>query len=350
MTTYTPSLRLAEMTPGDPAVRNAWGTVLDQTIAAVESAITGMTPIAIGGLSTYTLTVANNVPDQSRQQVYRFTGALTGVCTVTMPAVPKVGYVSNETTGNQSVVLTTGSGAALSVSPGAYVYYFCDGTNVTSPVTFGAVQIGAGMDFWGTTAPPRWLFPYGQAISRTTYAALFAVLGTTYGAGDGSTTFNLPDKRGRSSIGKDDMGGAAASRVTAAVSGVNGTTLGAAGGNQAMQTHNHGITDPGHVHGVTDPSHTHGVTDPGHVHAQNGMTFQTGTIKTFDTNISAGSQHNMGDNTTYSSATGVSVNAAYTGVGVASHVTGVSVQNSGAGGSQNLPPGIVCNYIIFAGV
>jgi microcystin-dependent protein len=341
------------MTPGDPAVRNAWGTVLDQTIAAVESAITGMTPIAIGGLSTYTLTVANNVPDQSRQQVYRFTGALTGVCTVTMPAVAKVGYVSNETTGNQSVVLTTGSGAALSVPPGAYIYYFCDGTNVTSPVTFGSVQIGAGMDFWGTTAPARWLFPYGQAISRTTYAALFAVLGTTYGAGDGSTTFNLPDKRGRSSISKDDMGGAAASRVTAAVSGVNGTTLGAAGGNQAMQTHNHGITDPGHVHGVTDPSHTHGVTDPGHVHvsgepvARNFNPVAQGWV------IPASGPGFIDPNnhdTSQSAATGISVNGAYTGVGVASHVTGVSVQNNGAGGSQNLPPGIVCNYIIFAGV
>jgi microcystin-dependent protein len=55
----------------------------------------------------------------------------------------------------------------------------------------------------------------GQAVSRTTYAALFAVVGTTYGAGDGSTTFNLPDLRGRFPLGKDDMGGSSANRVTA---------------------------------------------------------------------------------------------------------------------------------------
>lgn len=52
--------------------------------------------------------------------------------------------------------------------------------------------------FAGTSAPDGWLFCDGSAVSRTTYAALFAAIGTTYGAGDGSTTFNLPDYRGRS--------------------------------------------------------------------------------------------------------------------------------------------------------
>jgi len=52
--------------------------------------------------------------------------------------------------------------------------------------------------FWPTSTPPTgWLVRDGSAISRTSYAALFAVLGTAYGVGDGSTTFNLPDDRGR---------------------------------------------------------------------------------------------------------------------------------------------------------
>jgi microcystin-dependent protein len=52
------------------------------------------------------------------------------------------------------------------------------------------------MPFAMSTAPSGWLVANGSAVSRTTYAALFAAIGTTYGAGDGSTTFTLPDLRG----------------------------------------------------------------------------------------------------------------------------------------------------------
>jgi microcystin-dependent protein len=59
------------------------------------------------------------------------------------------------------------------------------------------------LDYWGTTTPnSSFAFPTGQAISRTTYAALFALIGATYGVGDGTTTFNLPDKTGRVSAMK----------------------------------------------------------------------------------------------------------------------------------------------------
>lgn len=54
-------------------------------------------------------------------------------------------------------------------------------------------KVGTVKAFGGSTAPDGWLFCDGSQISRTTYAALFAVIGTTYGAGDGSTTFNLPN-------------------------------------------------------------------------------------------------------------------------------------------------------------
>jgi microcystin-dependent protein len=72
------------------------------------------------------------------------------------------------------------------------------------------------MVIWPTDTPPiYWLLCYGQAIDRTTYAALFNVIGTTYGNGNGSTTFNIPDMRGRFALGQDDMGGSSANRVTA---------------------------------------------------------------------------------------------------------------------------------------
>jgi microcystin-dependent protein len=69
--------------------------------------------------------------------------------------------------------------------------------------------------YGGAAAPTGWLLCDGAAISRATYAALFAVVGTVFGAGDGSTTFNILDLRGRLALGKDNMGGSSANRVTA---------------------------------------------------------------------------------------------------------------------------------------
>jgi microcystin-dependent protein len=92
------------------------------------------------------------------------------------------------------------------------------------------IPLGAGLDYWGPTTPnSSFVFPTGQAISRTTYAALFSLFGTTYGGGDGSTTFNLPDKAGRVSAMKE----AAATRLTASYFGGNSTNLGAAGGGES---------------------------------------------------------------------------------------------------------------------
>lgn len=84
-----------------------------------------------------------------------------------------------------------------------------------------ATPVGSGMDYYGTEAPLNYMFADGRELSRTEYAELFKIIGTTYGAGDGSTTFNLPDKRTRVTVMKD-----------------NGTfnTLGKTGG---AETHQH---------------------------------------------------------------------------------------------------------------
>lgn len=110
----------------------------------------------------------------------------------------------------------------------------------------GLAPTGVVLPFAGSAAPTGWLLCFGQAVSRTTFADLFTAIGTTHGTGNGSTTFNLPDMRGRVAAGEDDMGGTAANRLTTAGSGVNGLVLGAAGG---AQTHTLTTAQiPSHAH------------------------------------------------------------------------------------------------------
>ena len=89
--------------------------------------------------------------------------------------------------------------------------------DVGAPLPVGAVILWVA----GGTPPAGWLEADGSAISRTTYAELFALIGTTYGTGDGSTTFNLPDARGRTAIGAG-QGSGLTNRALAAKGGEEG--------------------------------------------------------------------------------------------------------------------------------
>lgn len=112
----------------------------------------------------------------------------------------------------------------------------------------GGVPEGAVIPYAGAAAPSGWLLCDGSAVSRATYAALFAAIGTTYGAGDGTTTFNLPDLRGRMAVGKgsnasvndlgDSEGAAEANRRpqhkhTVAQTGTGAATVVSPGGSSA---------------------------------------------------------------------------------------------------------------------
>jgi microcystin-dependent protein len=89
---------------------------------------------------------------------------------------------------------------------------FSDASTMASASS--GIPAGILAPFAGSTAPDGWLLCDGSAVSRTTYSSLFAVVAATYGAGDGSTTFGLPDLRGRMALGLDNMGGTSAGRVT----------------------------------------------------------------------------------------------------------------------------------------
>jgi microcystin-dependent protein len=180
----------------------------------------------------------------------------------------------------------------------------------TGSVWVGVTPSGTTQSFAGSTEPPGWLFCFGQSLNGTTspeYADLFAAIGTTYG-GSGVTAFSLPDLRGRTPFGKDNMGGTAASRVTNAASSITGTTLGANGGAQ-----------------------THTLTV-----AQLAAHGHSGSITTSAIGESAGMYHrwNAGD---LGRGDSTGSNGQF----------GISVGNNGSNQAhQNMPPTIILNYII----
>jgi microcystin-dependent protein len=207
--------------------------------------------------------------------------------------------------------------------------------------------IGQVADFAGSTAPAGWVLCFGQAVSRTTYAALFSVIGTAFGIGDGATTFNLPDCQGRVTAGKDNMSGASANRLTNQSGGLDGDVLGATGG---VETHT--LTTAQLP--VVTPAGSVGITDPEHFHYE----FNTDSV------VSAGSDLS---NTTFAVTDGQTnglPDYAYRIKGTAttptigkseSKATGITANFTGTSfGSgnahNNVQPTIVFNKIIFAGV
>ena len=163
------------------------------------------------------------------------------------------------------------------------------------------------------TIPAKYLLCNGQAISRATYAELFALLNDFYGAGNGTTTFNLPDYRTRVLIGA----GVLPSTTAVSVGGTLGEEKHALV-TAELATHNHGVTDPGHTHPPVAPAtvfvgrHGGGATD--WVRATAGATFDQ---------------------------------AAATG----SNTTGISTQDAGSGTAHNnIQPSAGVNWLIYAGV
>ncbi len=205
------------------------------------------------------------------------------------------GDISDLAFGDTAAAEQTASG--LEFAPAAHVHGM-----PANPFPTGAV-----VPYAGTSAPTGFLLCDGSAVSRTTYADLFTVCSTTYGAGDGSTTFNLPDLRQRFVLGKAASG--------------TGNALGAAGGSI---DHTHSYSQVvNHTHAVT-------ITDPGHQHGMAEGTTDGAGIFADRSNAAAAAAM-----VTDSATTGITASTANPAGGVASGTTG----------STN-PPFIALNFII----
>ena len=214
-------------------------------------------------------------------------------------------------------------------------------------------QVPAGIvsAFAGVTAPAGWLMCYGQAVSRTEYSALFTALSTTYGAGDGSTTFNIPDLRGRAIAGIDNMGGSDAGRLSTA------NTLGTATGTETVTLASTEI--PAHSHPNTLTGTTTFASD-GHTHAGQGSLGAaigaTGGNPSAIGYVAGTASGGPGTSTYTVIGTNVGAQAfnhytpvyGSTAANSASASVGISnANNTGGGGAHsNMQPTIVLNYII----
>lgn len=294
-----------------------WDVPVNGDFTAIDGMFGGITTIALSAATTILLTVpaTGSVspvagPNQSQNAVIKFSGTLSGNAVIQF-TLPGFYIVHNQcTVGGFFVQLQpaagTGSGNAVGAPPGRKIHVVYDGTsmdyvNMDDPGTLQDQAVATTPAWMNACTVTPWLICDGTVYNVSSYPQLGAYLGSTFG-GNGASTFGVPDMRARYRIPLDNQGTqGAAGRVTAAISGINGTTWGASGGSQNFQAHVHTstITDPGHSHTVPVGSSA-GASGGGLVAANN--TIPTGVATT---NIS------------------------------------VAVNTSGVGASGNIPPGLV---------
>lgn len=191
-------------------------------------------------------------------------------------------------------------------------------TGPTGAIGPGGLPTGGIVDFAGGTAPSGFLLCDGSAVSRTTYSALFGVISTTFGTGDGSTTFNVPDLRSKIAVGAG-QGTGLTNRVLAATGGEENHAL-AVG---ELAAHNHTI-DP-HNHGINDPQHLH-------TSCYAGSNVRNDAAQTTVMAVASGSY---------------CFNTNSVGTGVTTQNATANCENTGSGtGHNTMPPFIVLNKII----
>ena len=288
-------------------------TILDDTTAAAVRTTIGAVSSALD-YSTITGNTTLAAADFGAGKVRE----ITATAIITLPASAGVSagqtiLLKSMTTGDVTVVRAgadTVDGQTSYRVPSYAVVEVCR-SSVAASFTLTRrpdVRVGDVLTGGYTASPEERLLGYGQPISRTTYAGLFAVYGVTHGSTDGAT-FRVPDIRGRGVFGRDDMGGSAASRITTGSSGagIAAATLGAVGGSQYTGAHGHTVTDPTHSHGVDGDT----------------ITGAAGGFK-------AWSSGGPNDFSTFAAGTGITIGST----------------SGGAGDAQNMPPAIILDLYV----
>lgn len=203
-----------------------------------------------------------------------------------------------------------------------------DGSHRAPSEVTNYVPSGGILPYAGSTAPTHWLICDGSQVNRVAYARLFGVIGVTYGVGDGSTTFNLPDLRGKFLLSKSASG--TGSTLAATGGALDHTHSGGshthAAGTLAVDSHTH--STPAHAHTVSgttaaEASHTHSYSGT----TSGGTDLGAPTVSQYDTGSTTNHSH------TYSGTTGAGSSHTHA-------VGSLAADSGGSGTSGSTAPGL----------
>ena len=282
-----------------------WGTSLNNNFTYIDQLFGSVVTKSVTSVSG-NLTITSS---DTQYGIIRLSGSLTANVNLLLPtasAVYTIEALPSSITGSSVITASMASGAVIGIPPGVSIQIFTDGSNTKY---YNPPLPGTYWDYAGSATPgwitactnAPWLACDGSAVSRSTYSYLFNAIGTTFGTGDGSTTFNLPDTRNRARVSVMSSG----ARLTSAVSGIDGTVVGS-GGSTVESTTLSTSQIPAH-------SHTASVTDPGHTHSVP----SGGQIASTTVGGGGGNVTFTQPQTTGSSTTGISVSIANAGGGTA---------------------------------
>lgn len=267
--------------------------------------------------------------------IFKATAASTGAVTVNVDGGGALALLTND--GAQAL-------GAGDITLNMLVMMVWDGANwrCLNATARSLIPVGTILFVADTALTTQgWIPCDGRNVSRASYPRLrdrWQAINFPFGIGNGSTTMGVPDLRGRALFGRDNLGGTLAGRLNAVAwanfLSASATQIGAVGGDQHLQAHGHGYTDPGHLHGVW----MNGAGD--HQHLLNWGSFNDGG--------GTGRQAFMpfiGGDTAGTQNAGTHAHDA----GTYSNGIGITIGTSGNGSGNNVPPAMICDVFVFGG-